>query len=216
MLLIVTGMSLRGKDVDISHEAAEILDYIETFQSLPKTNLLDLFQSKYVRSLVIGVGLMACQQSVGINGIGFYTAETFVAAGFSSGKAGTIAYACMQVPFTILGEILMDRVSKLGKDEKLSVKSTFYAMISFSTGFQVVDEQIPNSRSPSTATIFNGGETFDGGEIFDGGTTFDGGEATETGSVLVVVESRWRKKKKCVWTDRDRRQSKNHSSVHWM
>ncbi|XP_027942006.1 sugar transporter ERD6-like 16 [Vigna unguiculata] len=52
---------------------------------------------------------MACQQSVGINGIGFYTAETFVAAGFSSGKAGTIAYACMQVPFTILGAILMDR-----------------------------------------------------------------------------------------------------------
>ncbi|KAG2395798.1 Sugar transporter ERD6-like 16 [Vigna angularis] len=101
--------SLRGKDVDISHEAAEILDYIETFQSLPKTTLLDLFQSKYVRSLVIGVGLMACQQSVGINGIGFYTAETFVAAGLSSGKAGTVAYACMQVPFTILGAILMDR-----------------------------------------------------------------------------------------------------------
>ncbi|QCD94699.1 peptidyl-prolyl cis-trans isomerase-like 2 [Vigna unguiculata] len=47
-------------------------------------------------------------------------------------------------------------------------------------------------RSPSTATIFDGGETF------DGGTTFDGGEATETGSVLVVVESRWRKKKKRV------------------
>ncbi|XP_014517935.2 sugar transporter ERD6-like 16 [Vigna radiata var. radiata] len=101
--------SLRGRDVDISHEAAEILDYIETFQSLPKTTLLDLFQSKYVRSLVIGVGLMACQQSVGINGIGFYTAETFVAAGLSSGKAGTVAYACMQVPFTILGAILMDR-----------------------------------------------------------------------------------------------------------
>ncbi|QCD83985.1 hypothetical protein DEO72_LG2g4334 [Vigna unguiculata] len=106
-------------------------------------------------------------------------------------------------------------------------------MISFSTGFHVVDEEIPkksltagssqkirmielekkeeaNWRSPSTATIFDGGETF------DGGTTFDGGEATETGSVLVVVESRWRKKKKCVWTDRDRRERKNHSSVHWM
>ncbi|KAK7342410.1 hypothetical protein VNO80_25361 [Phaseolus coccineus] len=104
--------SLWGKDVDISHEAAEILDYIETFNSLPKTKLLDLFQSKYVRSLVIGIGLMACQQSIGINGIGFYTAETFVAAGLSSGKAGTIAYGCMQVPFTILGAILMDKVWK--------------------------------------------------------------------------------------------------------
>ncbi|KAL5150892.1 Sugar transporter ERD6-like 16 [Glycine soja] len=100
---------LRGKDADISDEAAEILDYIETLQSLPKTKLLDLFQSKYVHSVVIGVGLMACQQSVGINGIGFYTAEIFVAAGLSSGKAGTIAYACIQIPFTLLGAILMDK-----------------------------------------------------------------------------------------------------------
>ncbi|KAH1200763.1 Sugar transporter ERD6-like 16 [Glycine max] len=58
----------------------EFQDYIETLQSLPKTKLMDLFQSKHVRSIVIGVGLMVCQQSVGINGIGFYTAETFVAA----------------------------------------------------------------------------------------------------------------------------------------
>ncbi|XP_057722965.1 sugar transporter ERD6-like 16 [Arachis stenosperma] len=100
---------LRGKNVDTSQEAEEILDYIETLQSLPKTKLLDLFQSKHVRSVVIGVGLMVCQQSVGINGIGFYTAETFVAAGLSAGKVGTIAYACMQVPFTVLGAILMDK-----------------------------------------------------------------------------------------------------------
>nr|KYP58032.1 Sugar transporter ERD6-like 16 [Cajanus cajan] len=100
---------LRGKDVDISQEADEILDYIETLQSLPKTKLLDLFQFKHVRSVVIGVGLMVCQQSVGINGIGFYTAETFVAAGLSSGKIGTIAYACVQVPFTVVGAILMDK-----------------------------------------------------------------------------------------------------------
>ncbi|RZB54790.1 hypothetical protein D0Y65_044638 [Glycine soja] len=72
----------------------EFQDYIETLQSLPKTKLMDLFQSKHVRSIVIGVGLMVCQQSVGINGIGFYTAETFVAAGLSSGKIGSIAYAC--------------------------------------------------------------------------------------------------------------------------
>ncbi|GAU11091.1 hypothetical protein TSUD_197150 [Trifolium subterraneum] len=87
---------LRGKNVDISYEADEILDYIETLQSLPKTKLIDLFQNKHARSVVIGVGLMVCQQSVGINGIGFYTSETFVAAGLSSGKIGTIAYACMQ------------------------------------------------------------------------------------------------------------------------
>ncbi|KAF7813699.1 Sugar transporter ERD6-like 16 [Senna tora] len=106
---------LRGKDVDISQEAAEILDYIETLQSLPKTKFLDLFQSKHLRSVVIGVGLMVFQQFVGINGIGFYTAETFVAAGLSSGKIGTIAYACMQshsllpgwVPILAVAGVLM-------------------------------------------------------------------------------------------------------------
>ncbi|KAL5157563.1 Sugar transporter ERD6-like 16 [Glycine soja] len=88
---------LRGKHADISDEAAEILDYIETLESLPKTKLLDLLQSKYVRSVVIGVGLMACQQSVGINGIGFYTAEIF---DFLQEKL---------IPFTLSGAILMDK-----------------------------------------------------------------------------------------------------------
>ncbi|KAL2339097.1 hypothetical protein Fmac_013543 [Flemingia macrophylla] len=72
------------------------VDYIETLDNLPKTKLLDLFQIKHVRSVVIGVGLMVCQQSVEINGIGFYTAETPVASGLSSEKVGTVAYACVQ------------------------------------------------------------------------------------------------------------------------
>ncbi|CAJ2658550.1 sugar transporter ERD6-like 16 isoform X2 [Trifolium pratense] len=122
---------LRGNDFDISHEAAEILDNIETLQSLPKTKFLDLFQSKYVRSVVIGVGLMAFQQSVGINGIGFYTAETFVAAGLSSGKAGTIAYACIQVPFTMLGAILMD---KSGRKPLITVSASGTFLGCFITG----------------------------------------------------------------------------------
>ncbi|KAK2394001.1 Major facilitator superfamily protein [Trifolium repens] len=122
---------LRGNDVDISHEATEILDNIETLQSLPKTKFLDLFQSKYVRSVVIGVGLMAFQQSVGINGIGFYTAETFVAAGLSSPKAGTIAYACIQVPFTMLGAILMD---KSGRKPLITVSASGTFLGCFITG----------------------------------------------------------------------------------
>ncbi|KAA8527512.1 hypothetical protein F0562_034773 [Nyssa sinensis] len=71
----------RGKDADISHEAAEIQAYIETLQSLPKAGILDLFDRKYIRSVIIGVGLMVFQQFGGINGIGFYVSETFVAAG---------------------------------------------------------------------------------------------------------------------------------------
>ncbi|XP_004508324.1 sugar transporter ERD6-like 16 [Cicer arietinum] len=122
---------LRGKNVDISNEADEILDYIETLECLPKTKLLDLFENKHARSVVIGVGLMVCQQSVGINGIGFYTAETFKAAGLSSGKVGTIAYACMQVPFTVLGAILMD---KSGRRPLIMVSASGTFLGCFMTG----------------------------------------------------------------------------------
>ncbi|KAK6117340.1 hypothetical protein DH2020_048931 [Rehmannia glutinosa] len=100
---------LRGKDADVSHEAAEIQASIDSLQDLPKVRMLDLFDAKYMRPLIIGVGLMVFQQFGGINGIGFYSSETFVAAGFSSGKIGTISYAIIQVPITVVGALLMDK-----------------------------------------------------------------------------------------------------------
>ncbi|KAK8510926.1 hypothetical protein V6N13_091265 [Hibiscus sabdariffa] len=88
---------LRGKDADITEEADEIMEYIETLESLPKTTIWDLFQQKYIRAVMIGVALMVFQQFGGINGISFYASETFALAGLSSGKTGTIAYACVQL-----------------------------------------------------------------------------------------------------------------------
>uniref|UniRef100_M1A723 Sugar transporter ERD6-like 16 n=1 Tax=Solanum tuberosum TaxID=4113 RepID=M1A723_SOLTU len=100
---------LRGKDADVSREAAEIQAYVDTLQSLPKTRIFDLFSSKYIRSVIIGVGLMVFQQFIGINGIGFYASQTFESAGLSNSNIGTIAYAVVQVPITIVGAFLMDR-----------------------------------------------------------------------------------------------------------
>ncbi|XP_059632636.1 sugar transporter ERD6-like 16 isoform X2 [Cornus florida] len=122
---------LRGKDADVSRESAEIQAYIETLQSLPKARMLDLFNSKYIRSMIIGVGLMVFQQFGGINGIGFYVSETFVAAGLSSGKIGTVAYALIQVPITLVGAILMD---KSGRRPLLMVSATGTFLGCFLTG----------------------------------------------------------------------------------
>ncbi|KAM7521545.1 hypothetical protein LguiA_011447 [Lonicera macranthoides] len=102
---------LRGKDADISEEAAEIQDYIETLQKLPKAKLLDLFQRRYLRSVIIGVGLMVFQQFGGINGIVFYVSSIFESAGFPS-DLGTIIYACLQVVVTALGATLIDRAGR--------------------------------------------------------------------------------------------------------
>ncbi|XP_059295580.1 sugar transporter ERD6-like 7 [Lycium ferocissimum] len=102
---------LRGKDADISEEAAEIQDYIETLEKLPKVNLFDLFQRRYSSSLIVGVGLMVFQQFGGINGICFYTGSIFESSGFPS-DIGTIIYAIIQVPITALGAALIDRAGR--------------------------------------------------------------------------------------------------------
>ncbi|XP_021635640.2 sugar transporter ERD6-like 16 isoform X2 [Hevea brasiliensis] len=104
-----TLQKLRGKDTDVTREAAEIQAYIQTLQSLPKARTFDLFQRQYTRCVLIGIAIMVFQQFVGINGIGFYASQIFVSAGFSSGTIGTIAYACVQIPITIVGALLMDK-----------------------------------------------------------------------------------------------------------
>ncbi|CAN7067781.1 unnamed protein product [Brassica rapa subsp. trilocularis] len=103
---------LRGRDTDITNEAEEIQASIQALEILPKARIQDLVSKKYSRSVIIGVSLMVFQQFVGINGIGFYASETFVKAGLSSGKLGTIAIACVQVPITVLGTVLIDKCGR--------------------------------------------------------------------------------------------------------
>ncbi|XP_004290698.1 PREDICTED: sugar transporter ERD6-like 7 [Fragaria vesca subsp. vesca] len=102
---------LRGEDADVSHEAAEIQDYIATLDQLPKAKMLDLFQRRYSRSVIIGVGLMVCQQFGGINGVCFYVSSIFEQAGFSS-SIGTITYAILQVVVTGIGAAIMDKAGR--------------------------------------------------------------------------------------------------------
>nr|GMD79632.1 sugar transporter ERD6-like 16 [Ipomoea batatas] len=118
---------LRGKNADVSKEAAEIQAYVDTLQSLPKARILDLFDSKYIRAVIIGVGLMVFQQFIGINGIGFYASETFSAAGLSNGNIGTIAYAIVQVPITVGGAMLMDRSGR--RPLLLVIRSTYFLLV---------------------------------------------------------------------------------------
>ncbi|KAM7258969.1 hypothetical protein ACFE04_014710 [Oxalis oulophora] len=102
---------LRGPDTDISEEAAEIQEYIVTLESLPKATMVDLFQRRYLRSVIIGVGLMVCQQFGGINGICFYTSDIFEQAGVSA-ASGTVIYAIIQVIITGLNTTVIDRAGR--------------------------------------------------------------------------------------------------------
>ncbi|KZV32392.1 hypothetical protein F511_03675 [Dorcoceras hygrometricum] len=120
--------TLRGNNADISVEAAEIQDYIETLEKLPKAKVFDLFRKRYLLSLTvkcffllrlyscgylltmnypIGVGLMVGQQLGGINGICYYASSIFESAGFPA-NVGTLFYAILQIIFTALGALIID------------------------------------------------------------------------------------------------------------
>ncbi|KAB1202301.1 Sugar transporter ERD6-like 5 [Morella rubra] len=107
---------LRGANADFSQEAAEIREHTVTLRQLSEASFLDLFQQKYARSLIVGVGLMVLQQFGGVNGISFYASAIFISAGFS-GRLGTIGMvivqydfsSILQIPMTALGALLLDK-----------------------------------------------------------------------------------------------------------
>uniref|UniRef100_A0A9I9D823 Major facilitator superfamily (MFS) profile domain-containing protein n=1 Tax=Cucumis melo TaxID=3656 RepID=A0A9I9D823_CUCME len=81
---------LRGEDVDVSQEAAEIQDFVTTLEQLPKPKVTDLFQRMYLRSVI---SFIVCT------------------AGFSV-FVGTISYAIIQVVVTGIGGLLMDKAGR--------------------------------------------------------------------------------------------------------
>ncbi|XP_043719142.1 sugar transporter ERD6-like 7 isoform X12 [Telopea speciosissima] len=142
---------LRGKDVDIYEEAADIMDYVETIQKLPKAKMVDLFQRRYLRSLIIAVGLMLFQQLGGITGVSFYVSEVFVTAGFSA-DVGTVSYAILQVIVTILCAILMD---KAGRRLLLLVSASGQVIgsILVGTSFYLTVQELAPTVAPLLAVI---------------------------------------------------------------
>ncbi|XP_057856966.1 sugar transporter ERD6-like 16 [Cryptomeria japonica] len=104
--------ALRGKGCDVSAEAAEIKEYVDELEMLPKGRVLDLFQRKYAHHVIVGVGLMVFQQLCGINALMFYASKIFEAAGFHSDHAASVSVAALQVPMTVVGVLLMDRAGR--------------------------------------------------------------------------------------------------------
>ncbi|KAL1558473.1 sugar transporter ERD6-like 7 [Salvia divinorum] len=140
---------LRGKDADISAEAAEIQDNIETLERLPKARLLDLFQRRYLSSLMIGVGLMVFQQLGGINGVSFYTSSIFEAAGFPS-DVGTVIYAVLQVIITAVAATFID---KAGRKPLLVISGSglFLGSLLIGSSFYVKEHGLASDAAPALA-----------------------------------------------------------------
>nr|CAN83661.1 hypothetical protein VITISV_037729 [Vitis vinifera] len=131
---------LRGKDTDISFEASDIKDYTRYLEGLSETRIIDIFQRKYAYCLTVGVGLMIVQEFGGLNGFAFYTSSILDSAGKSRvpedascflSKVGTMAYGLVQIPATILGVFLFD---KIGRRPVLLVSAAGTCLGCFLTG----------------------------------------------------------------------------------
>ncbi|CAH1427903.1 unnamed protein product [Lactuca virosa] len=149
---------LRGENADISEEAAEIRDYTETLDQLSESRVFDLFQPEYAKSLIIGVGLMVLQQFGGVNAIAFYANSIFISAGFSS-SIGSIAMVIVQVPFTLLGVLLMD-VS--GRRPLLMVSAAGTCLGCFLTGISFLLQDLQESKGVSPILALVGVLVFTG------------------------------------------------------
>ncbi|XP_023746360.1 sugar transporter ERD6-like 5 isoform X3 [Lactuca sativa] len=140
---------LRGENADISEEAAEIRDYTETLDQISESGVFDLFQPEYAKSLIIGVGLMVLQQFGGVNAIAFYANSIFISAGFSS-SIGSIAMVIVQVPFTLLGVLLMD-VS--GRRPLLMVSAAGTCLGCFLTGISFLLQDLQENKGVFTGSF---------------------------------------------------------------
>ncbi|OMO62401.1 General substrate transporter [Corchorus capsularis] len=101
-------LRLRGDQADISNEANDIKEYVETLKSFSQGGILDVFQKEYVRPLLIVLGMMTLSSLGGINAFAYYSGVIFVSAGISS-MTGLVTLAATQTLLGLLGTFLIDK-----------------------------------------------------------------------------------------------------------
>ncbi|XP_043815391.1 putative sugar transporter ERD6-like 13 isoform X3 [Manihot esculenta] len=121
---------LRGKNADISQEAAEIIDYTQDCNQTSEDGIKELFQRKYALAITVGVGLMAILQFGGLNGYTYYFSSILESAGFPS-SVGSVVASIVQIVMNICSLFLIDN---FGRRPLLLVSTSGCCLGSFTTG----------------------------------------------------------------------------------
>ncbi|KAL8088715.1 hypothetical protein AgCh_038484 [Apium graveolens] len=99
---------LRGVNADITEEATEIRDSIETLRQLSRSRFIEMFETKYALSLTVVIGTLVIVTLSGSMAIVFYASSIFKVSG-SPISFGTTAIAIIQIPVSALGVLVLDR-----------------------------------------------------------------------------------------------------------
>lgn len=103
---------LRGKKTNIEAEMRDIA-LTDAEVEASDFSLTDMFSRKYMKSILISLGLMAFQQLSGINAVIFYTVQIFQMSGSSVDEnLSTIIVGIVNFASTFVATALIDRVGR--------------------------------------------------------------------------------------------------------
>lgn len=103
---------LRGKNTKIDNEMRDIAMSDVTAEN-NDSSITELFSRKYMKSILISLGLMTFQQLSGINAVIFYTVTIFKMSGSSvDGNLSTIIVGVVNFISTFIATALIDRAGR--------------------------------------------------------------------------------------------------------
>ncbi|XP_070534231.1 solute carrier family 2, facilitated glucose transporter member 8-like isoform X2 [Ptychodera flava] len=106
---LVTLSYLRGTGVDVDDECCEIESNLDQQEQM---SLSEFLRPSLYKPLLISLMLMVFQQFSGINAVMFYTVDIFSTAGFKDGHLATVVVGAVQVVFTIIAALFMDKAGR--------------------------------------------------------------------------------------------------------
>ncbi|KAM3300451.1 hypothetical protein ACQJBY_041457 [Aegilops geniculata] len=103
---------LRGFETDISAEVNEIKRSVASSRRRTTIRFAEIKHKRYSVPLMVGIGLLILQQLSGVNGIFFYAASIFKAAGLKNSNLATCGLGAVQVVATGITTWLTDKAGR--------------------------------------------------------------------------------------------------------
>ncbi|KAJ6434366.1 hypothetical protein OIU84_017966 [Salix udensis] len=138
---------LRGAKSDISEEADDIRDAVETSKhTSDEAGILELFQKRYAYAITVGVGLVLLQALGGNSAVAYYLGTIFAKVNFST-SIGPVVFSLLQIPVSIVTIILMDF---FGRRTLLMVSATTSCLSLLLVGLSFCLQEIQYLKELST------------------------------------------------------------------